>query len=125
MSADKQHHRNTDTWLYLGHPLFAKRPCEIELALQAAEGVAKPDSGQADEDMQDDIGRGFEEGAVFEEGQGFESEGGIGGESPEHPNEQKDSDIRAEEGSGFRQSMQKADQETSQDVNRERPDGEA
>ncbi len=41
--------------------------------LQAAEGVAKPDSGEADENMEDNIRGSFEDGAVFEESEGFKS----------------------------------------------------
>ena len=33
--------------------------------LHAAEGVADPDGGETEEDMEDDIGGGFEDGAVF------------------------------------------------------------
>ena len=36
-----------------------------DLKLQSAEGVADPNSGETEEDMEDDIGGGFENGAVF------------------------------------------------------------
>ena len=36
-----------------------------ELKLQSGEGIAQPDSGQANEDMEDDICEGFEDGTVF------------------------------------------------------------
>ena len=51
--------------------------------------------------MQEDIGRGFEDGAVFDEGERFKSKGGVGGEATQDSNEEKDADIRAEEGSRF------------------------
>ena len=51
--------------------------------------------------MEDDIGGGFEDGAVFKKSQRFESEGGVGGKAAEHTDEEKDADIGSQEGSGF------------------------
>ena len=36
-----------------------------ELKLQSAEGIAQPDSGQTNEDMEDDISEGLKNSAVF------------------------------------------------------------
>ena len=36
-----------------------------DLKLQAAEGVADPNSGETEDDVEDDIGGGLEYGAVF------------------------------------------------------------
>ena len=49
--------------------------------LQAAEGVADPNGGEPEEDVEEDINGGFEDGAIFKKGQRFEAEGGIGGEA--------------------------------------------
>ncbi len=37
--------------------------------LQAAEDVADPDSGKTEKHMQENIGRGFDDGPVFEKSQ--------------------------------------------------------
>ena len=38
---------------------------ELLYGLKAAEGIAQPDSGQTNEDMEDDISGGLENSAVF------------------------------------------------------------
>ena len=45
--------------------------------------------------MQENIGGGFEDGAVFEESEGFEAKRRISGEAAEHADEKKDADIGA------------------------------
>ncbi len=59
--------------------------------------------------MQEDIGGGFEEGAVFDESERFKSEGRVGGEATKYSDEEKDTDVWSEQGSGFCQSMKEAD----------------
>ena len=46
--------------------LFSPREnLKYGLALQPTEGIADPNSGETEEDMEDDIGGGLENGAVF------------------------------------------------------------
>ncbi len=73
--------------------------------------------------MKDDIGGGFQEGAVFQEGEGFKCKGGVGREAAQNTDEEKDANVGSQKGSCFCQSMQQANQETAQDIHGERSNG--
>ncbi len=81
--------------------------------LQAAEGVADPHSKKTEEDVEEDIDGGFEDGAIFKKGQRFEPEGGVGGKSTQHSDKEKDTEIRSKEMPGFSQAMEEAYQKAS------------